>query len=72
MTSAPAESDPSLKRLRVLIATSRHIYRLVSYGMILDFEDAVVAASDVDLLPVPLYSRRAQIQGLLPGSRYGQ
>jgi hypothetical protein len=35
--------------------------------MILDFEDAVAAASDVDLLPVPLYSRRAQLQGLLRG-----
>lgn len=61
------DCNSSLKRLRVLIPTSRHIYRLVSYGMILDFEDAVAAASDVDLVPVPLYSRRAQIQGLLRG-----
>lgn len=43
------------------------MYGLVSYGMVVDFEDAVVRASDADLVPVPLYSRRAQIEGLLRG-----
>lgn len=60
-------SGPSLERIRVLIPTSRDAYRLVSYGMVVDFEDAVASASDVDLLPVPLYSRRAQVKGLLRG-----
>lgn len=56
-----------LDRVRVLIPTSRDVYRLVSYGMVVDFENAVAAASDTDLVPVPLYSRRAQVQGLLRG-----
>lgn len=57
----------SLQHIRVLIPTSRDVYRLVSYGMVVDFEDAVAAASDADLVPVPLRSRRAQVQGLLRG-----
>ena len=56
-----------LQHIRVLIPTSRDVYRLVSYGMVVDFEDAVVAASDADLVPVPLRSRRAQVQGMLRG-----
>ncbi len=56
---------PSLQNIRVLIPTSRDVYRLVSYGMVVDFEDAVASASDADLIPVPLHSRRAQVQGLL-------
>jgi hypothetical protein len=59
--------DLSLRRLRVLIPTSRHVYRLVSYGMVVDFEDAVMLASDADLLPVPLHSRRAEVKALLRG-----
>ncbi len=51
--------------IRVLIPTTRDAYRLVSQGMVVDFEDAVASASDADLLPVPVYSRRAQVQGLL-------
>lgn len=43
------------------------MYRTVSYGMVVDFEDAIAAASDADLVPVPLHSRRAQLQGLLRG-----
>lgn len=54
-------------QVRVLIPTSRHLYKLVSYGMVVDFEDAVVAASDVDLVPVPLHSWRAQAESLLRG-----
>ncbi len=56
-----------LTGMRVLIPTSRHVYRLVSYGMVVDFEDAVARASDADLLPVPLRSRRTQVNNLLQG-----
>ena len=45
--------------------TSRDVYRLVSYGMILDFEDAVCRLSDADLVPVPLHSRRGQLHAVL-------
>lgn len=64
MTSS-AHDD--LARLRVLIPTSRNVYRLVSYGMILDFEDAVCRLSDADLVPVPLHSRRGQLHAVLRG-----
>ncbi len=67
-------------RLRVLIPTSRHVYELVSYGMVVDFEDNVATLSDADLVAVPLYSRRERLRGLVqrralrpvsaPGSRY--
>lgn len=56
-----------VKTIRVLIPTSRQVYRLVSYGMVVDFEDAVTAASDVDLVPVPLRSRRAEAAALMRG-----
>lgn len=56
-----------LARLRVLLPTSRDVYRLVSYGMILDFEDAVCRLSNADLVPVPLYSRRGQLHAVLRG-----
>src|SRR3954451_9579851 len=56
-----------LEAIKVLIQTSRDIYRTVSYGMVVDFEDAVAAVSDADLLPVPLYARRAQLEGLMRG-----
>jgi hypothetical protein len=75
-----AGNAPSVESVRVLIPTSRDVYRTVSYGMIVDFEDAVRAASNADLVPVPLYSRRAVVEGLLrrrplravdpPSSRY--
>jgi hypothetical protein len=57
--------EQGLQRIRVLIPTSRDVYRLVSYGMVVDFEDAVASASDADLVPVPMHSRRGQIDGLL-------
>lgn len=62
MMNAPQRG---LERMRVLILTGRHVYRTVSYGMVVDFEDAVAAASSADLVPVPLYSTRARIEGLL-------
>lgn len=61
--------ERGLERIRVLIPTSRDIYRLVSYGMVADFEDAVASMSDADLVPVPLHSRRGQIDGVLNGVR---
>lgn len=61
------ERGRDTERVKVLIATSRHVYRTVSYGMVVDFEDAVAAASDADLVAVPLYSRRRQLEGLLRG-----
>jgi len=64
MLDSPARD---VGRIRVLIPTSRHVHRLVSYGVVLDFEDAVAAASTADLVPVPMYSRRAQLDGLLHG-----
>ena len=63
----PDSGARDLGHVRVLIPTSRHIYRLVSYGAVIDFEDAVAAASDADIVPVPMYSRRAQLDGLLHG-----
>lgn len=64
---APMPSGRELNRIRVLIPTGRHIYRTASYGMIVDFEDAVARASDADVVPVPLRSRRAQAKALLRG-----
>jgi Glycosyl transferases group 1 len=61
-------ADQAVKRLRVLIPTSRHLYRLVSYGMVIDFENAVAKASDADFVAVPMYSRRAQVQDVLGGN----
>lgn len=63
--SSASTDEQGLRHIRVLIPTSRDVYRLVSYGMVVDFEDAVASASDVDLVPVPLHSRRAQVEGLL-------
>ena len=63
-------TEPDLKQIRVLIPTSRDVYRLVSYGMVIDFEDAVASASDTDFVSVPLHSRRAQVQG--SGIRLGE
>lgn len=65
MAARPEKQD--LKLLRVLIPTSRHVYRLVSYGMVVDFEDAIAQASDADLVPVPLRSRRSRAQAVLRG-----
>ena len=65
-SKAMADADErSLRNIRVLIPTSRDVYRLVSYGMVVDFEDAVASASDADLVAVPLHTRRAQLEGLL-------
>jgi hypothetical protein len=55
----PDADGRSLRHIWVLIPTSRDVYRLVSYGMVVDFEDAVASASDADLVPVPVHSRRA-------------
>lgn len=63
----PRRPNSDVKPLRVLIPTSRHVYRLVSYGMVIDFEDAVVEASDADLVFVPLRSRRTQVSSVLRG-----
>ena len=63
--TASMPGDRELKRVRVLIPTSRDIYRTVSYGMVIDFEDTVARASDVDVVPVPRRSRRARAKALL-------
>lgn len=51
----------NLRRLRVLIPTNRDVYRLLSYGMVMDFEDGVAELTDADIVPVPLPSRRARL-----------
>jgi hypothetical protein len=58
-----------VSRLRVLIPSSRRVHHLVSYGTVLDFEDAVAAASDTDIVSVPLYSRRVHLRQMLCGRR---
>jgi hypothetical protein len=65
--TASARGARNLERIRVLIPTSRHVYRLVSYGMVVDFEDAVARTSDADLVPVPLRSRRTRVASLIRG-----
>lgn len=62
-------ADEPSRRLRVLIATNRTSYRLVSYGMIVDFEDTVAEHSDADLVSVPLPSLRAKVAALRHGRR---
>lgn len=58
------------KRPAVLIPTNRSSYRLVSYGAVLDFEDAMRDKTDADLVDVPAYSRRARLRAALnPGNR---
>lgn len=67
---SPPELDPTvrnLKEMRVLIATNRSQYRLVSYGMVVDFEDGVAELTDADVLPVPLPSRRARLDAARKG-----
>lgn len=66
----PQLSDTSrddLRRLRVLIPTNRDVYRLLSYGMVIDFEDGVAELTDADLVPVPLPSRRARLAAARAG-----
>lgn len=63
----PEPPPTQLRDVRVLIPTGRDVYRLVSYGMVVDFEDAVAAASDVDFVPVPIYSRRERARRLAHG-----
>jgi hypothetical protein len=58
-----------MSELKVLIPTNRDVYRLVSYGMIIDFEDTVVGNSDADVMAVPLPSRRERIAALRRGRR---
>jgi hypothetical protein len=70
MNMPEPESAKQLRDIRVLIPTSRDVYRLVSYGMVIDFEDAVVDASDVDLVPVPIYSRRERARRLAQRRRF--
>jgi hypothetical protein len=54
----------------VLIPTNRSAYRLVSYGSVIDFEDAMRERTDADLVDVPAYSRRARLRAALsPGDR---
>jgi hypothetical protein len=50
------------KKPVVLIPTNRSSYRLVSYGAVLDFEDAMRERTDADLVDVPAYSRRARLR----------
>src|SRR5438094_110561 len=63
----PARSDENLRALRVLVPTNRHIYRALSYGMVVDFEDSVAELSDADVMPTPLPSRRARLAALREG-----
>lgn len=58
-----------LNRLKVLVPTNRAVYRLVSYGMVADFEDRIAEASDADVIPVALPSRRATVDALLARRR---
>jgi hypothetical protein len=53
--------------MRILIPTCRHIYRLVSYGTVVDFEDAVAEQGSTDMLHVPVYPRREQLRLLVKG-----
>jgi hypothetical protein len=63
----PAALEGGLRDLRVLIPTNRDFYRLVSYAMVMDFEDTVAALSDVDFVSVPLASRRTRLAALARG-----
>jgi hypothetical protein len=58
-----------MSSLKVLIPTNRDSYRLVSYGMVVDFEETVAANSDADVIAVPLPSRRARLAALTRGRR---
>ena len=61
--TAVMSGERELKRISVTDPN----YRTVSYGVVVDFEDAVGRASDVDVVPVPLRSRRAQAKALVRG-----
>jgi Glycosyl transferases group 1 len=49
----------------LLVPSNRSTYRLVSYGTVVDFEDAICALADADLVEAPGYSRRARIRAAL-------
>jgi hypothetical protein len=49
----------------VLIPTNRSTYRLVSYGSVIDFEDAMRERTDADLVDIPAHSRRAWLRAML-------
>ena len=59
--------DTALERLRVLIPSNRDVYDLLSYGMVVDFENCVAELSDADIVSVPLPSRRARVAALREG-----
>jgi hypothetical protein len=61
--------EEAIRDLRVLIPTNRDVYRALSYGMVIDFEDSVAELSDTDLVSVPVPSRRARIDALRHGRR---
>jgi len=52
----------------VLIPTNRSTYRLVSYGSVIDFEEAMRERTNADLVDVPAYSRRARLRAALTPS----
>ena len=55
------------ERPTVLIPTSRSHHRLVSYGVVMEFEDAMRERADADLIDVHAYSRRRRLHGALRG-----
>jgi hypothetical protein len=49
----------------VLIPTNRSSYKLVSFGAVMDFEDAMKDRTGADVVEVPAYSRRARLRSAL-------
>jgi Glycosyl transferases group 1 len=52
----------------VLVPTTRYHRRLVSYGSVVDFENAAVRCADADIVPVAPVSRRDRLAGLSRGT----
>lgn len=55
--------------LNVLIVSIAACTQRIPYGTLLDFEDAIARGSNADIVPVPIYSRRAILPGLLRTQR---
>jgi Glycosyl transferases group 1 len=49
----------------VLIPTNRSSYGLVSFGTVMDFENAMKERTDADLIDVPAYSRRGRLRAAM-------
>ena len=64
LTSSAGSPNPS-GRPSLLVLSNRSAYRLVSYGTVIDFEDAICARANADLLDAPAYSRRARLRAAL-------